>query len=189
MEPRYLLPGLLVCALSCAAFAAEQTNPNSSQQNPGTENGPATGTETGPETLEHVEAVGYPVPEVAADEEEEADKLLAAEQFREKIRQEIRREPNRRALMNSVRDQQIQLLETFRIAGEGRASEELAQEAPTERSDTELQALEQPEPAPKEELEPAALTIDVDVDQEEEATAIEPVQEKQVKEEPLQEPT
>lgn len=164
MEPRFLLPGLLACVLCCATVAAEEAN---------NEQGTA---DTGPETMEHVEVIGYPVPEVST-REDEADKPLIAEQFREELRQDLLQEHNRRELMSAIRYQQLQQLEAFRIAGEGQDSEEVAQEV-------------QAQPVqPLEELKPAALTIEADTELEEEATAIEPATDNQAEEEALQEPS
>ncbi|WP_299597988.1 hypothetical protein [uncultured Microbulbifer sp.] len=183
MEPRIILPGLLACALSCAAFAAEQTDLEAR-----TDLTTGVTTETQSEAIEHVEAVAYPVPEVTTTENE-TDRRLLDEQFREKIRQEIRRAPNRQALINSVQKQQKQLLEALRTAGERQISEEVVQETAAELREKPLLDTEQPRHLPLQPLEPAALTTDADVDQEEEAAASEPAQESPVKEDAPQEPT
>ncbi|MBN8429498.1 hypothetical protein JF535_01415 [Microbulbifer salipaludis] len=174
MEPRYLLPGLLACALSCAAFATEETD---AQQ--------AT-VDNAPETMEHVEAVGYPVPAITQDADE-TDRRLVAEQFREQSRQELLREHNRRALMDSVHNIQQQQLEAFRTAGESQNSEEETAEvvttAPTQQPSEDVVQ------EPLNLQQPAALTIEPVADGEEEATAIEPAQEMQQAEEAPQEPS
>lgn len=161
MEPRFLLPGLLACVLCCATVAAEETNMKQDAA------------DTASEMVEHVEAIGYPVPEVST-REEGADRSLIAEQFREQLRQDLLQEHNRRELMSAIRHQQLQQLEAFRIVGEGQDSEEVAREVPVQ---------------PLEELKPAALSIEADAELEEEANAIEPVQDNKAEDETLQEPS
>ena len=169
MEARFLLPGLLACALSCAAVAAEENN---------AETGTA---ETAPEAIEHVEVVAYPVPEVTTTEEE-TDRYLVDEQFREQRRQDLLRKPNRRALMSSMHTRQLQQLEAFRVAGERQAGEALAQ-------DQAAQATQKPQ-----QLEPAALYLDAqpaiesEPELDKEATAVEPAQDNQL-EDATQEPS
>lgn len=165
MEARFLLPGLLVCALSSAAVAVEENNTETSAADKQVE------------AIEHVEVVAYPVP-VVPTVEKETDKYLVDEQFREQRRQDLLRKPNRGALMSSMHTRQLQQLEAFRIAGEGRAGEALEQAAQTIPSAQET-----------EQLAPAALTIEAEPDPEKEATAIEPAKDQQLEKDSLQEPS
>ncbi|WP_428819691.1 hypothetical protein [Microbulbifer sp. MCCC 1A16149] len=73
----------------------------------------------------------------------------------------------RQELLRSTEAAQLQQLEAFRLEGENLSGDTLAQEAPPQ--------LEQ--------LEPAEVELD------EEASSIDPVQESEIQEEPLQEPS
>lgn len=151
MDARSLLLGLLASALTCAAFATEETSTQVS------------GTANTPETMEHVEVIGYPTPAPSA-QDAATDIPSSAEQLAQQQRQE---------LLRAARQAQLQQLEAFQLEGKRLEGEEVAQQAPEQLK----------------QLEPAALKIEADSELEEEATAIEPTQENQPEQEPLQEPS
>ncbi|GAB2515826.1 hypothetical protein [Microbulbifer agarilyticus] len=110
------------------------------------------------ETMEHVEATAYPVPQLIAEEEVSDNKYLIQEQHREQYRQEMLRDPNREALLNNVRSMQQQQVEALmRAAEEQLAQQQAPQETPTQE-ELETTAAD---PATTEQAPAGALTQSV----------------------------
>ncbi|MBY6211374.1 hypothetical protein KUV95_07395 [Microbulbifer agarilyticus] len=125
MKSRILIHLAVVWGLAGAAVAHGQA-PTATEE---TTNGSAYAAET----MEHVEATAYPVPELIAEEEVSDNKYLIQEQHREQYRQEMLRDPNRKALLNNVRSMQQQQVEALmREAEEQLAQQQAPQETPTQ---------------------------------------------------------
>ncbi|MCA0893609.1 hypothetical protein [Microbulbifer agarilyticus] len=142
MKSRILIHLAVVWGLAGAAVAQGQA-PTATEE---TTNGSAYAAET----MEHVEATAYPVPELIAEEEVSDNKYLIQEQHREQYRQEMLRDPNRKALLNNVRSMQQQQVEALmREAEEQLAQQQAPQETPTQE---ELETSATTEQAPAEAL-------------------------------------
>lgn len=98
------------------------------------------------ETMEHLEAVAYPVPELITEEATATNKYLTEEQTREQFRQELLLEHNRKALLDNVRNAQLQQVKAF--VREGQEEQQVAQEStPLVPVDAATPALESAVPA------------------------------------------
>nr|WP_010131135.1 hypothetical protein [Microbulbifer agarilyticus] len=122
----------------------------------------ASGSAYAAETMEHVEATAYPVPELIAEEEVSDNRYLIQEQHREQYRQEMLRDPNREALLNNVRSVQQQQVEALmRAAEEQLAQQQAPQESPQQTSAQEALETTAADPVTTEQAPAAALTQSV----------------------------
>ncbi|AQQ66261.1 hypothetical protein Mag101_00300 [Microbulbifer agarilyticus] len=125
MKSRILIHLAVVWGLAGTVIAQDQA--------PAAVEETASGSAYAAETMEHVEATAYPVPQLIAEEEVSDNKYLIQEQHREQYRQEMLRDPNREALLNNVRSTQQQQVEALmRAAEEQLAQQQAPQEMPTQ---------------------------------------------------------
>ncbi|WP_160151813.1 hypothetical protein [Microbulbifer sp. ALW1] len=172
MKSRLFVPLALALGIAGAAAAQDQSHNDSTGETVQPSSAYAA------ETMEHLEAVAHPVPDLVTEENADTNKRLVEEQNREQYRQDMLREHNRRALMTSVHTSQQQQVKAFMAEGQQeQEQQQVVQEAaPPMSTDTlelptkaleSLENLDQPLPVSSgEEADRVLPAADVQVDEE-----------------------